>query len=74
MELSKRYSSYSYGRIFPKLHHNVPYDGQILACAFFADSSNFKFLANFLRFFLAFPMQSQWECFFASSPRVLIGF
>ena len=48
MEISKRYSSYSYERIFPKLHHNVPYDGQILACAFFAESSNFKFLPNFL--------------------------
>ena len=74
MEISKRYSSYSYERIFPKLLNNVPYDGQILACAFFAESSNFQFLAHFLRMFLAIPMQSQWECFFASSPKVLIRF
>ena len=74
MAISKCYSSYSYEWILTKLHHNVPYGGQILACAFFAESSNFQLLAHFLRICLAIPMQSQWECFFASSPKVLIGF
>ena len=40
--------------------------------AFFVDSSNFRHI--FLVFSGPVPMQSQWEWFCASSPRVFIGF
>ena len=60
MKISKRYSSYIYEWILPKFYLNTPYGGQILACAFFADSSNFEFLANCLRNF-TLPIGLQWE-------------
>ncbi len=72
-KFSKRISSYIYGSILMPLYTNTPYHGQILACAFFCDSSNFGFLVIFFRFSYN---GSIWEWKFqnASPPTFLAQF
>ena len=69
MKVVKCYFSYSFYPTWLKLYGNISLGCPIIGCAQFPDSAKFGILVNLLSIF-----RTKFDCFFAISPTVFIGF